>query len=142
MLIASGRSALDAELEPRYVYPPRGPAQDQLPPLPALPTPEALPLASNPNSYPNPNLNPNPNPDPSPNPDPNPNQALPLSSLGVEGAADRLVMIWDFFNSMSFALKVRPLGLLTYPDPDPDPDPNPDPYPNPNRRRCCRTSEP
>ena len=77
MLVASGRSALDAELEPRYVYPPRGPAQDQLPPLPALPTPEAL----------------------------------PLSSLGVEGAADRLVMIWDFFNSMSFALKVRPLGL-------------------------------
>jgi hypothetical protein len=60
MLVASGRSALDEELEPRYVYPPRGPAQDQLPPLPALPTPEALPLAS----------------------------------LGVEGAADRLVMIW------------------------------------------------
>ena len=46
MLVASGRSALDEVLEPRYVYPPRGPPQEQLPPLPALPTPEPLQLAA------------------------------------------------------------------------------------------------
>ena len=46
MLVASGRSALDEALEPRYVYPPRGPPQEQLPPLPTLPTPEPLQLVA------------------------------------------------------------------------------------------------
>ena len=39
-------SPLDEALEPRYVYPPRGPPQEQLPPLPTLPTPEPLQLAA------------------------------------------------------------------------------------------------
>ena len=77
MLIASGRSKPDKHAEPRYVYPPHGPAEERLPPLPELPTPEPL----------------------------------PLSALGVDGAPDRLVMMWDFFNTLGPAIKLKPLGL-------------------------------
>ncbi len=77
MLIAAGRSKPDKHAEPRYVYPPHGPAEERLPPLPELPTPEPL----------------------------------PLSALGVDGAPDRLVMMWDFFNTLGPAIKLKPLGL-------------------------------